>query len=362
MRTHNPTSRHLSFLLLSTLLLVINILSKSPTFRPIEAFIPQAASTQAQTRGRTVGNVNPGTNLEVIKTDVDLVTVDALVLQKNTSRVVGDLTRDDFVISEDGTRQDITHFSQGSLPLSVLLLIDRGGCLDPFSSQVRHAASEALSRLKPTDEVAVMTYHNNAELLQPFTRDRWPVNYALDHIPPHDEQANHCLNKAFYEAATYMEQAGNPSGRRVIIFITGVTRNFDCADGPGGKTATHAIYESGSVVCGLVPITKEQQMENGMMGWATRVGSLMRVSTLNIKQIATDTGGEVLEDKPEQLDQTFMTLMEHLRSRFSLAFVSTNKLRDGTVRKLKIELKPAVQKSRGQLVVKARRSYVAPRG
>ena len=88
----------------------------------------------------------------------------------------------------------------------------------------------------------------------------------------------------------------------------------------------------------------------------------MRLSTLNIKDIANETGGEVLEDKPEVLDQTFATLMEHIRSRFSLAFVSTNKARDGSVRKLKIELKPEVKKSRGNLVVKARRSYVAPRG
>ena len=328
----------------------------------------QSGSTQAQTRERSVTsqtpnqNQNPKENIEVIKTDVDLVTIDALVLQKETARVVGDLTLTDFVISEDGTRQEITHFSQGSLPLSVLLLIDRGGCLDPYSESVRHAAMEAIARLKPADEVAVMTYHNNAELLQTFTRDRWPIKFALNHIPPHDEMANHCINKAFYEAATYMEQAGNPSGRRVIILITGVTRNFDCADGPSGKTAVHAVYESGSVVCGLVPITKEQQMENGMMRWATRMGGLMRLSTLNIKDIANETGGEVLEDKPEVLDQTFATLMEHIRSRFSLAFVSTNKARDGSVRKLKIELKPEVKKSRGNLVVKARRSYVAPRG
>lgn len=311
----------------------------------------------AQTRERVVASQN----LEVIRTDVDLVTVDALVLQKDTARVVGDLKREDFILAEDGKPQQITHFSQGTLPLSVLLLIDRGGCLDPFNTEVRHAAIEALSRLKPADEVAVMTYHNNAELLQPFTRDRWPITFALNHIPPHDELANHCLNKAFYEGATYMEQASNPAGRRVIIFITGVTRNFDCADGPGNKTAKHVVYESGSVVCGVVPVTKEQQVENGMMRWATRMGGLMRVSSLNIKQLAEDTGGEVLEDKPEQLDRTFTTLMEHLRSRFSLAFVSTNKLRDGSVRKLKIELSPAAQKSRGKLVVKARRSYVAPR-
>jgi len=351
MRIPIPISRLFPLFLLIALLVAFVVSTRSSWL------IAKLTSTQAQTRERTVATQN----IEVIKTDVDLVTVDALVMQKSTSRIVGDLRREDFVITEDGQKQEITHFSQGTLPLSVMLLIDRGGCLDPYNSQVRHAALEALARLKPTDEVAVMTYHNNAELLQPFTRDRWPVSFALNHIPPHDEMANHCLNKAFYEAANYMEQAGNPSGRRVIIFITGVTRNFDCADGPGGKEATHAIYESGSVVCGIVPITKEQQMENGAMRWATRIGGLVRASTLNLKQIATETGGEVLEDKPELLDQTFATLMEHLRSRFSLAFVPTNKEHDGKLRKLKIELHSGLQKSRGEMVVKARRGYVARR-
>jgi len=347
MRIPSPTLRIWPILLLLASLITVSLLLKH-----------SRSATQAQTRERTVAPQN----IEVIKTDVDLVTIDALVLQKETARIIGDLSRDDFLISEDGKRQDISHFSQGSLPLSVLLLIDRGGCLDPFSDQVRHAASDAVARLKPTDEVAVMTYHNNAELLQGFTRERWPIDFALRHIPPHDESANHCLNKAFYEAATYMEQAGNPSGRRVIILITGVTRNFDCPGGPSGKSAAHSVYESGSVVCGLVPQTPEQQMENGAMRWATRIGGLMHTPTMNIKDLATETGGEVFEDKPEVLDQTFARLMEHIRSRFSLAFVSTNKARDGSVRKLKIELKPEVQKARGNLVVKARRSYVAPRG
>jgi len=115
-------------------------------------------------------------------------------------------------------------------------------------------------------------------------------------------------------------------------------------------------------VCGIVPITADQQMENGMFRWGTRMAGMMKFSTLSIKDMAEETGGEVLEDKPEALDQTFSTLMDHLRSRFSLAFVSSNKARDGSVRKLKIELKPEVQKTRGNLVVKARRSYVAPRG
>lgn len=317
-----------------------------------------------QTRERTVGPNRNEANIkvaEVIKTDVDLITIDALVLQKNTSRVVGSLKQEDFLVSEDGSRQTITHFSQDNLPLSVLLLIDRGGCLDPFGQEVRRAAKDALSRLKPTDEVAVMTYHDTAELQQGFTRDRRLLERAIDYVPPHDERANHCLNIAFDEAANYMIKAGNPTGRRVIIAVTGVTRNWNCRSGPSHTAAIHSVFESGSVVCGIIPKTPEQVAENGFMRWATRFGKIGGVDYLDIQKLADDTGGEVLRDKPEELDQTFNTLITHLRTRYSFSFVSTNKKRDGTVRKLKIDLADGVEKSQGRLVVKARRSYVAPK-
>jgi len=71
--------------------------------------------------------------------------------------------------------------------------------------------------------------------------------------------------------------------------------------------------------------------------------------------------GEVLGYKPEKLDTTFQTMIDHLRSRYNLAFVSTNKKRDGATRKLKLDVDPAQQKSQGKLVVKARRSYISPR-
>jgi len=298
---------------------------------------------------------------EVVKVDVDLVTVDALVLQKNTARVFGGLRREDFLLYEDGVKQEITHFGQDSLPLSVLLLIDRGGCLDPFGSVVHRAASDAVARLKSSDEVAVMTYHDTTRLLQGFTRDRALIEDALNQVPPHDEEADHCLNKLFNDAADYMTKAGNPVGRRVVIAITGVTRNFDCPGGPSGKAAAQAIYESGSVVCGIIPKTGDQAVENGIMIWATRMGKLGGAPYLDIQTLANETGGEVLEDKPENLNTTFQTLMDHLRSRYNLAFVSSNKKRDGSTRKLKIDVSPSLQKSQTKLVVKARRSYVAPR-
>ena len=327
------------------------------------AIVQLPSLVTSQTRQRTVSPSRSEAEIktETIKTDVDLVTVDALVLQKNTSRVVGDLGREDFVISEHGVPQAITHFSQNQMPLSVLLLIDRGGCLDPFGDNVRHAAFGALEQLKATDEVAVMTYHDTAELRQEFTTNRAYVKRALDFVPEHDERADHCLDTVLEAASSYMNEAANPVGRRVVIFITGVTRNFDCPGSPSGKAATQSLFESGSVVCGVIPLTPVQQMEDGMMRWATRIGSLGGAHTLDIKKLAEDTGGEVLQDKPERLETTFNTLIEHLRTRYNLAFVSSNKKRDGTLRKLKIDLADAKKKENAKLVVKARKSYVAPK-
>jgi VWFA-related protein len=344
-----PTSVKVSLLILALLLCVTGY------------FISPALT---QTRERTVGPSPAETNTrvaDIIKTDVDLITIDALVLQKNTARVVGSLKQEDFLVSEDGTRQTITHFSQDNLPLSVMLLIDRGGCLDPFGQEVRRAANDALSRLKPADEVAVMTYADAVELQQGFTRDRRLVERALNWVPAHDERANHCLNTVFDAAADYMVKAGNPTGRRVIIAITGVTRNWDCRNGPSHTSVTHSVFESGSVVCGIIPKTPEQVAENGMMRWATRLGRVAGVNYIDIQTLADETGGEILRDKPEELDHSFNTLITHLRTRYSFSFVSTNKKRDGTLRKLKIDVADGVQKSQGKLVVKARRSYVAPK-
>lgn len=320
-----------------------------------------ANRSSTATNGNDVGKAREPQQAEVVKVDVDLVKVDALVLQKDTARLVGGLKKEDFLIFEDGNRQEITHFSQDSLPLSVILLIDRGGCLDPYGDEVHRAAREAIDRLKPTDEVAVMSYHSTTTMVQRFTRNMLLVEGALNRIPPHDEEAEHCLNKAMADAASYMIDAANPVGRRVVIVITGVTRAFDCPDGPSGKSAAQAIYESGTVVCGIIPQQPVQGLENGIMIWATRMGKLGGAPYTDLQTLANETGGEILSDKPGKLETTFQTLIDHLRSRYNLAFVSTNKKRDGSTRKLKLDVTAPNQPPKSKLVVKARRSYVAPR-
>jgi VWFA-related protein len=303
----------------------------------------------------------PASDEDVVKIDADLIKIDALVIQKNTARIVGGLNREDFQLYEDGTKQEITHFSTDKLPLSVMLLIDRGGCLDPYGEEVHRAAREAIDRLKLVDEIAVVAYDTRTDLVQPFTTNRILLEEALNRIPPHTEIGGHCLNTLFDYVAKYMMRASNPAGRRVVIVISGLTRAFDCPDSPTGKSAALSIYESGTVVCAIIPKGAEQAFENATLTALTRAFKLGGVDYMDIQSLANETGGEVLSDEPKKLETTFQTLIDHLRSRYNLAFVSTNKSRDGAKRKLMLDLTPTIRSSKGKMVIKARRSYIAPR-
>src|SRR5882757_10812704 len=85
------------------------------------------ASLTAQTREKKSNQ----TKSDEVNLNIDLVTLDAQVLRQNTDRIAWKLKQNDFVLFEDGVQQKITNFSQDTLPLSVILLIDRRGCLDP---------------------------------------------------------------------------------------------------------------------------------------------------------------------------------------------------------------------------------------
>ena len=356
-------------LLLVTIVLAALFYSASPVTSqtPLNANMGGPNRQAIELLPRPAPTLTPESPVEVIKVDVDLVKIDALVLQKNTARIVGGLNKESFLLYEDGIKQEITHFSQDQLPLSVLVAIYRGpACphkIDVWSDEAHRAAREAIDRLKPVDEIAVMAFTDTTKLIQPFTRNLILIEKALNNLPEQAKTTNvaHCFNIMFADAAEHMLKASNPAGRRVIIVITSMTRLFDCRNGPSNRAAKAAIYESGAVVCAVIPKVIIQRVENALQIAATRVNKVVGAQYMDLEQLADETGGEVLGNKPEKLDTTFQTMIDHLRSRYNLAFVSTNKNRDGTTRKLKLDVDPVQQKSQGKMVVKARRSYISPR-
>lgn len=293
-----------------------------------------------------------------IRSEVDVVLTDVLVAQRKTGRIVGDLKKEDFILFEENVGQEITHFSHDQLPLSVVLLVDRGGCLDPFGEEVRAATREALQFLKAGDEVALMSFGATTEVIHEFTQDRTAIAEALEHVPEAAEGEPHCYNRAFYEVARYLREASQPNGRRAIIVITATTTHFDCP-GPSATEARDAILESGAVVCGLIPRSAFQQFENGVVRVAGSFSRLFKIPVLDLKKLAEESGGEIFSDKAKDLRQTFTRLIDRLRTRYTLGFVSSNTPRDGSFRRLKVTLSPEVEKREGKLMIRSRRGYIA---
>jgi len=69
---------------------------------------------------------------DTLVVDANLVSIRATVRDRN-GQVVSDLTRDDFVLRQDGKVQPVQYFAQGEdSPLSLVLLVDTSDSQTPF--------------------------------------------------------------------------------------------------------------------------------------------------------------------------------------------------------------------------------------
>ena len=295
---------------------------------------------------------------ESLKLRTDLVLVDVLPVQRKTSRVVGGLKKEDFALYEDGVKQTVSYFSRDTLPVSVILLVDRAGCVNPFNEQIREATARAINHLKPADEVAIMTFSNKVKLFQPFTRDRRIIGDKIATVEHQHESEQHYFNQAIYEASEYMKRAANPAGRRAIIVLTSLEAAIDFSK-ISEKEALMSVLESGATVSGILIETLGGRFEQAIRGKPTSFLRIFKLRSGSLKMFVEETGGELTGAPPDKIDETINRVVDNVSASYSLAYTSTNTARDGKRRRLRVEIAPEVEKREGRVAVLARRSYVA---
>ncbi|HEX8161931.1 MAG TPA: VWA domain-containing protein [Pyrinomonadaceae bacterium] len=288
---------------------------------------------------------------EVIKVNTDLVVLDAQVISKKKQQAVGALRREDFELYEDGARREIGYFSRDELPLSVMLLLDVSGSVRPIIERVGEGAQDAMQRLRPGDEVAVMAFATNSKLIQGFTRDRQLVADKIREASrEYSVGRGTMLTEALYEAARQMPGATNPASRRVVIVVTD---NVAVLGGDNAVRRTMGeLLESGAVVYGLVV--------------RAAIGKVFNVLTLGkmnpVEHFSEQTGGEVLGADKKEVDEKLGDMFARLRSRYSLGFKPADTNEDGRLRRLKLQLTPEAVKRNGKVIVVTRQGYYFKRG
>ena len=281
----------------------------------------------------------PGRPDQTITVDVDLVNVLFSVSDKR-GRLNTDLTKDDLRVYEDGELQTITNFSsETDLPLTVALLVDTSGSIrDKLRFEQEAAIEFFYSTLRrKTDQAMLVTFDSGVDLLQDFTDNPETLADAVRKIRAGGGTS---LYDAIFLAVSE-KMAGEP-GRKVLIVIS-----------DGDDNASRTSMTETMEMAQKNDVTVYTISTNSTAHFGTRE---QRRGDRTLRTFAEDTGGRAFFPfKLEELAVSFEDISEELRSQYTLAYVPTNRNRDGSYREIKVEARNRDYR------VKARKGYYAPR-
>src|SRR5215471_1342927 len=96
----------------------------------------------------------------------ELVVLPVIVTDKQ-GRFVDDVAREQFVVFDNGRRQDVSFFGSGDAPVSVGLVIDTSGSMGPKLPSVEAAASAFAKWSNPDDDIFVLAFADGVRDLLP---------------------------------------------------------------------------------------------------------------------------------------------------------------------------------------------------
>jgi VWFA-related protein len=319
----------------------------------------------------STGAQEPSTQSQppIFRLDVRVVQVDAQVLNKKTRHAARELKQGDFEIYEDNVRQQVSSFSQDTLPLSVVLLFDLTDSVRPVLKSLAEGALEALQHLKPEDEVTVMVYAASAQVLQEATTDRGLAVAAIEKASRMESEEAAFFNEGIFQAAEQLAKGKNPSSRRVIIWLTDDVPNLpsESAIPPwyrksismdklhSRQDALKHVLQTSTLVCSLVK--KSEQSEEGEANLISKPVERMLHPPGEVYQYATATGGQVIEFKKKELREKLAMMIDDLRMRYSLGYHPSGQKPKGKYCAIKVKLAPEAKKAVGNVVVEARQGY-----
>lgn len=148
-----------------------------------------------------------------VRLSASLVQVPAIVTDRG-GKFVSDLSRDDFTVSEDGRRQEISVFAELKQPFNAVLLLDTSNSALDRLKAIQSAAVAFTRQLRPGDRMMVISFDNEIRQLSDFSENREELEGAI-------QGTESGFGKLLYEAvARALQQLKNLEGRRAVVLFT----------------------------------------------------------------------------------------------------------------------------------------------
>lgn len=333
----------------------------------------QATATQDKSRTRRVTDAeqpapspkptvppkedNPQESDDVVRVETNLTSIFFTAADSN-KRFINNLKKEDIRILEDGQPQAIFTFQQNlDLPLSIAILIDTSLSEQRTLPAEKAAAQSFLENvMQPQrDEAAIVAFTGEVTLEQGFTGNLDRLRRAIDRVefvppsgyigggvvvgstPPISDTnqmlaGSTAIWDAVWASSNDLMTGSAENTRRAIILLT------DGEDTISQVKMHEAIERAQKVDAFVYAIGIGDSYQGGVDAGALR-------------KITEQTGGRAYFPRSEsELRSAFVQIQRDLREQYLIAYSPSNKARDGSYRKIQIEVvDPEVRKQKLKL-------------
>jgi Ca-activated chloride channel family protein len=263
-----------------------------------------------------------------------LVTIN-LVIQDPNGYFIPNIRRENFVVYENGARQnadvDIEH-----AVVSFGLLFEFGGRAQALNKQVGMEASQAgrqiLDSLVPGDKIAVWKYADRVEKLADFSQGKDAVDSLfLSLATPLFSETN------LYDALVYtIDQMHPVSGRKAIVLISSGVDTFSKASYQDAVASASKADSPIYVICtaASLRLTKDVNQQSGPLArinWDEAKKRLQEIARVS-------SGRAYFPESTIDLSATYDDMMENLRVRYVIRYKSSTSVDLDMARTIRIDL------------------------
>ncbi|MGE3577966.1 MAG: VWA domain-containing protein [Vicinamibacterales bacterium] len=277
----------------------------------------------------------------VFRAASDLVLVPANVTDDRGRSVPG-LTRQDFVLKEDGKPRPIANLTAERTPISVGILMDASGSMTGERlAMARFAIEQFVSGLERDDEVFLQTFSNRSTVIMPWTRDLATTSAALDRIAAGGGTA---LFRAVSDAYALLKRGRN-TRRALILLSDGNDNEFSGTTLAWGnvphRTGASSTFNNPQALRRLQLALQEAQRSAATL-YAVGIAGNPRdgdapLDVAKLRQLTDSTGGytEVVTS-PLSVPGAMVRIGDDLRAQYLIGYQSAITNPDGKAHKIEL--------------------------
>jgi Ca-activated chloride channel family protein len=283
-----------------------------------------------------------------LKVVTRLVAISAVVKTKDGTAQEG-LTKDDFVLKQDGKEVPIHYFSRGSeVPLSLALMVDTSGSQETFIGDESLASDVFFETMlsRPEDRAMLVQFDTTVLQLKSMTNSASALHFALSRM---NQRAAAKGGTLLYDAvyAVAKEALANQTGRKAMVILS------DGGDNGSRRSLDEAIEQAQRADVQVYSIL--YSMFKGLSGGNTGRPPEADPGLEALKKLSESTGGHVFTvSRTTSLREIFAQIADDLRLQYELGYNPPPDTRPNSYHKLELKAKDK------KLTVQARKGFFQP--